>query len=246
MDLATGSNADSGADFFINAGHDYLDSIQGTLKSNSRHFVAMVAGDYKIELRDCFAVKQVWLVKTGSRAQLSLLSLTDMRVMYGMAFSEVVQGAPIHYTVNLIGLSPEQFDYDAGDFTGMVGWDDVKLTVQAVPPSIEPPVDEVLYSDNLRYQGIIVMPPPDEAYTAEIIGQFKQPLANDADRSFWTEVHSDILIQAALYKLELFYRNLTGANETLLHLTESLRAIGVSLTIQEMAVDPVLPNRIDL
>jgi hypothetical protein len=32
-------------------------------------------------------------------------------------------------------------------------------------------------------------------------------------KSFWTEVHPDILLQAALYKLETFYRNSEGAKD---------------------------------
>ena len=64
--------------------------------------------------------------------------------------------------------------------------------------------------------GIIVLPPPDVAIVVEVWGKFYSPkLVEDGDTSYWSEVTEDTLIMAALYRLELFYRNTAGARDWL-------------------------------
>ena len=65
------------------------------------------------------------------------------------------------------------------------------------------------------------MPPPDGNYYVSILGTFYSPTLSATlsgstwtqTKSFWSEVHPDILITAALYKLETFYRNTEGAKD---------------------------------
>lgn len=52
-------------------------------------------------------------------------------------------------------------------------------------------------------------------------------LSNDTDECYWSTEHPDILIHAALCRLEISYRNTTGANDW-------LRAINNDLTNLDM------------
>lgn len=64
------------------------------------------------------------------------------------------------------------------------------------------------------YRGIIVQPAPESDMTLLLGGMVWSPtLTADADISFWSELHPDLLVQAAMYKMEQFYRNTQGAND---------------------------------
>lgn len=76
------------------------------------------------------------------------------------------------------------------------------------------------------------------SYTEEIDtvlvieGLFYSPkLERDEDFSFWTEQHPDILIQAALYKMESFYGNTQGTQDYLSALRESI--LGLDYNVVE-------------
>lgn len=71
---------------------------------------------------------------------------------------------------------------------------------------------DVRYAGWQLYRGILWMPPADGTYTISVLGLFlSTELQNDSDSNFWTEVMPDLVIQAAAYKMEGFYRNREGA-----------------------------------
>jgi len=58
---------------------------------------------------------------------------------------------------------------------------------------------------------LYIMPPTDTAITVHCYGVFASwPLLKNTDVNFWSEVHPDVLVLAALMSLEGFYRNTQG------------------------------------
>ena len=79
-----------------------------------------------------------------------------------------------------------------------------------------------------------LLPLPDGEYTLNVKGQFYTPkLTGATDINWWSEVYPEVLIQAALYKMEEMYRNTQGAND---HLRAIQRVIqGIDFNMAEDA-----------
>ena len=87
-----------------------------------------------------------------------------------------------------------------------------------------------------KLRGIIFMPPTDGAYSARLDGKYlSKVLDADSDINYWSENHEDILVAAAMYKLEEFYRNTEGMNDWLLALKRDLEGIDFDLALEESA-----------
>ncbi len=87
-----------------------------------------------------------------------------------------------------------------------------------------------------RIKGIIFMSPADSAYDMVVEGRFfTKKLMLDADINYWTENHDDLLVMAALYKLEVFYRNREGARDWLQGIMEAIRGIDYDVIAEEIA-----------
>ena len=85
-------------------------------------------------------------------------------------------------------------------------------------------------------RGIIFMPPTDDTYSARLDGKYwSKVLSADADINYWSEEHEDILIAAAMYKLEEFYRNTEGMRDWMEAITRDLRGIDIDLAFEESA-----------
>ena len=85
-------------------------------------------------------------------------------------------------------------------------------------------------------KGIIFMPPTDTAYTMVIKGEFGlKLLSGDNDINYWTEKYPEILVMAALYMLEVFYRNTEGMRDWLASIMLSIDGIDKSVVAEEIA-----------
>ena len=155
---------------------------------------------------DTFNITALWVADDGTGTWHYNATLIDV-------------GTPLYYAVNIVGLAPAQsaFAVSGGSFNGMVGYQDI------------------IEGDHFRYTGLVIMPPPDVIYTIETIGYFlSKRLVVDADISFWSVGYPEILVFAALYALELFYRNNAGANEWLSKIDIALRGIDRNMVEQEI------------
>jgi hypothetical protein len=195
--------SDSGADFFINAGMRMLDRLTNFGKSFSRHYVTLAAGDWYAIIPYCRAIKEVWLSNDVSRTLITKKDLSSIRQVYASPISALDQGTVLYYSPASIRTTPEP--------TGETD----SITIDKF--------GTVTYSESgssLGYNGLIFMPPADGAFTLEVYGLFSYPdLSDDDDENFWTEQHPDILLLAALYKLETFNRNTEGAKDWMNALT---------------------------
>lgn len=202
-DLVTATWEDSGADFFLNSGQRFLDRVSTYGKGVAKNVQSVVAGTIIVKSYDLRIVQEVWAGNSvDGLIELKRYTLGQMRDYYGKQLSSVDQGTPAYYATAALRPYP--------DNQSVVGWTGFY------------DIDDLVLADNHHlYNGIIIMPPPDKTYYVSIVGKFYSPklsatLVGSAwveTKSFWTENHPDVLLNAALYKLEVFYRNTEGAKD---------------------------------
>jgi hypothetical protein len=204
-DLTNNDQTDSGADFFLNAGQKYLDRLMDSGKMVARFPSLLSAGTFIVKSVGVRSIKEVWAANADGKYPLIPDTLQKLREEYSEEFSAVPQGAPKYYAPAVFRPFPDTL----ATSTGMYNVSDILLYNATAP------------SQHFNYNGIVIMPPPDGIYTIEIVGLFYSPTlyATLADgtwtqsASYWTEVHPETLIAAALFKLEGFYRNTEGAKD---------------------------------
>ena len=196
-DLATTSvddfDTDDGANFFINAGMRFLDRRFYTLKTVGRRFDEVAADSWYLTFQNCRSILAVWINDDEERWQLTKYDYDLIRESYPDLISAHDTGAPKYYTPVWI-RSIDATDKDAqGSFFNHVKTD-----------------------DDGTYNGILFVPATDASYVVETIGHFYfTELSTNTDENFWTTSVPDTLIKAALYQLEVFYRNTEGAKDWL-------------------------------
>ena len=204
-DLIKVTDEDDGADFFLNAGQKYLDRLMSSGKMVARFPVVVSAGTYLAKSVGIRSIKEVWAGNVDGKFQLLPDTLQKMRETYSEEFSSVPQGTPKYYAPAIFRPYPDSL----ASITNMYNVSDLLLYNAAAPAT------------HFNYNGIVIMPPPDGTYTIEILGLFYSPtlvatLSGSTwtqTLSYWTEVHPETLIAAALFKLEGFYRNTDGAKD---------------------------------
>jgi len=228
-DLVDSSWNDSGADFFINAGQRYLDRLVEHQKSLARSYNAITAGDVHVKVADLEAVKEVWVVNADGKHKLIKKTITELRDTYYECWTEIPRNIPKYYALAVFRPSPDESSDD--DLSAHLDTTDIITTVDEDGPG------------HYTYNGVVFMPPADGGYTLTVWGKFMSPklTAKVTDstwvqtRSYWTEVHPDILIEAALMKLEGFYRNTEGLKDWNNFLSLDLLSLDRTLADQEMS-----------
>lgn len=198
-DLITATYEDNGADFFLNAGQKYLDRLLDTGKAIARYPVIMSAGEYIAKTIGIRSIKEVWIANSAGKSQLEPATIQQLMEEYSEGFAYVDNGTPGYFAPAILRPFPDTL----ASISGMYGVDDLVLNA----------------TGHYTYNGVIVMPPCDEAYTLEIVGLFYSPTLTATlnggvwtqTKSYWTEVHPEILIEAAIYKLHALYLNDSGA-----------------------------------
>ena len=216
-DLATTDAADfdtdNGADFYIKAGQRMIDRMAENAKSKGRIFTDVAAGCWYLDFQNCRAVTEVWVNNDESRYQLEISALADLRDYYRSTVADTDQGAPKYYSPAFLRA------VDADDIT-----------------SVGTFFNHVKTDDDGTYNGVVIFPAPDEAYTVEIQGYFYQTILSlNTSANFWTVAHPDILVKAALYKLETFYRNTEGAKDFLSDITLDLQDLDKDTVMEDVA-----------
>jgi hypothetical protein len=68
--------------------------------------------------------------------------------------------------------------------------------------------------DDQVYDGIIFLPPADQAYSVEIVGHFYTPqFTLDTQSTYWSVRAPEMLLMAALRMVEVFKRNSEGVKD---------------------------------
>jgi len=80
------------------------------------------------------------------------------------------------------------------------------------------------------------MPPTDETVVVEVQGLFyTEKLRADNDESFWSVMHEDLLIMAALRSLEVFYRNTEGRKDWEAAIKDEVSRLGMDAVEEDIA-----------
>lgn len=196
-DLATTNvddfDTDNGADFFINSGLRFLDRLGYTPKTTARIFEEVSADSWYFTFQYCRSIKEVWVNNDEKRYKLEKYRMGDLHYYYSALRSETDTGEPLYYTPAFL-RTMDATDIDAeGEFFNYVKTD-----------------------DDGTYNGIIFLPPVDEAYVIEVWGDFyTAELSSNTDENYWTITNPDVLLKAALYQVEVFHRNREGAKDWL-------------------------------
>lgn len=215
-DLVGENWVDAGADFFIQSGQRFLDR-----RSNVRagfeavHVGTLKAGDSFLEMPACWLIRKVEALGEYSRTWYPLHRLHS-REATRYAFRHV--SVPYHYVLASKRILPRVAPQPAS--------------------AIEAPADafpfQELLGDTWSQLTLEVLPVPSVTTTIRVDGFFySDPLTQDADTNYWTLTHPDTLIKAALYNLEVFYRNTEGAQDWL----SSIQLDLVDIEQQEVLAD---------
>ena len=200
-DLINSNNTDNGADFFLNAGQRWLDRKINHKKSRARYFEEVAAGTWYVKMQTLRVAEEVWINDSEERWELDRKAWNWLHNEFPDLISSTDRDDPLYWSpAELRG--EEITDIDAqGSFFNYA----------------------LAYDDNEEYSAIIILPPPDVSMVVEVVGRFWTPtLTGETMETYWSIQHPDILLTAALYKLESFMRNTAGAKDYLFALGEDV------------------------
>jgi hypothetical protein len=219
FDLVNADGSDNGADFFINAGQRHLDRMDETQKSWAIAYKFCEADSYSVVFRWCRAVQEVWASTTTARWQLEKKDLQDLVAAYFTALpSGIDSGDALYYSPMITRAAPETFKTPADEFESFAGYVDV------------------VSKDHFAYNAVLIAPPTDERILLEIKGLFySDQLTEDTDKSYWSEMHPDVLIMSAMRSIEIINRNTQGVNDWDASIATAVAGIGKDLVEEEIA-----------
>lgn len=203
-DLVNSDDSDNGANFFINAGQRTLDRKIDFKKSSGRLYEELSASSWYFKFDGCRSLDQVWVNDSEERWQLERKDLDWLHNKYPDLISDTDEGDPLYWApASLRGM-------DITDIIAQGTFFNYALAEAA----------------NEEYSGLVILPVPDVAVVVELWGKFYSPeLTSDASESYWSVVVPETLIMAALFRLEIMYRNTEGANDWAAAIDADLRDI---------------------
>ena len=219
FDLVTDAGVDADANFFINAGQRHLDRISKHQKSYAIHFKFLEIDEYSIQIPWCRAIKEVWVGSLTARWQVERMNLQDLLAGYFTTLpSGITSGDALYYSPAVTRAAPETYNTPADELESFSGYVDV------------------MSADHFAYNSVLIAPPTDERLSVQIRGLFySDQLVADTDKSYWSEVHPDVLIMAAMRAIEVINRNTQGVNDWNNAISEETSRIEMDLVEEEIA-----------
>lgn len=203
---------DNGANFFIQAGQNFLDRMRNTAKSSNTIFKKLPAGGWYLTFEGCRSIKDVWINNASGRSKLIKKNLSWLYQEFSALVSATNQGTPLYYCPARLRSTDSTDQADLGVFFNYVKAD----------------------SDDLR--GILILGPPDESIVVEVYGMFySDALDIDNDESYWTVNWPETLIKAALYQTEVFNRNSEGMRDWIAAIDADLLGIDKDIVEEEIS-----------
>lgn len=217
-DLVNEDGSDNGADFYINEGRKFLDRLDETQKSWGTYFFWLRPGLWGVQISHCRAIKEVWASTTEARWQLEKKRLQDMMAEYlNKTPSNRDSGIPLYYSPVVTRFIVE--DSKASQLESFVGYVDI--------PS----------GNAHAYNALVVAPPSNTLTSLEVVGLFySHPLLKDEDENYWTVMHPNLLIMAAMRQLEIVNRNTQGVNDWSAAIMAEVTQLGFDL-VEEMIAE---------
>lgn len=176
--------ADNGADFYLQAGQNYLDRLLNTPKSESSYFKKLTAGQWYLTFQKCRAIHEVWINNSEGRSQLTKKTMAWLYEEFSGLVGATDNGTPLYYCPAKLQAQDDTDREDLGVFFNYT-------------------MDD---SDHLR--GILIFGPPDESIVVEVKGLFySTELVADTTESYWTLNWPETLVKAAMQQIAIFQRD---------------------------------------
>lgn len=122
-----------------------------------------------------------------------------------------------------------------------LGDTDIGTPAYYAPYPVVSPVEQRVFGLPVDFTGIYLMPPSDATFTVTVVGMFQcVTLEHNHDTNFWSVMHPDILIQAAIRELEFSYRNTAGAKDSSIPIDLKLRGVDKDLVQRELDSHPLM------
>lgn len=235
-----GSNTftDNGADFIIQGGQKLLESLILTPKSKAKVLKLVEADERRIDLSNCQSVHEVWARK---RVELTSGNLTVGRRYEITARDDAVftnDGAADNNVGTQFTADAATVTLDADDRVVRIDYDDsdegyqlelvkrVALETELIEDgavaaqgkpyyyALDVVRDTGVTESDTTVRGVLLGPPADTYYTITVVGIFRfDKLEDDTDTNYWTDEWSILLLYAAFFTLESFYRNTAGMRD---------------------------------
>lgn len=186
---------DADVDRYINSGIELLDLLTEYTHAPAKYYAEFAAGEsFHTFVNKCRVLKEVWIIDSvDGRSKLEKVTLAELREFYP-DITTTTAGKPAYYAVDINRAVPTDFDESN------------------LPAAFQPFIDTSAVAFNLK--GILFGIPADEVYVLEVIGKFHSPALSDAyTQNWWGVNYPDVVINAALFKLEAHYRNSEGMND---------------------------------
>jgi len=217
FDLVNEDNSDNGADFFINEGRKFLDRLDETSKSWGSAFVSVDTGLWYASFPYCRAIKEAWASTISAKWQLEKKTLQDLveGYLYGLPSTRTT-GIPLYFSPCITRYIPE--DITADDFKAFIGYVDI--------PS----------GSSHEYNTILLNVPASEDIVVTINGLFYSKLLTlDTDTNYWSDVHPQLLISAAMRQVEINNRNTQGVDDWTGTIVSEMQQLGQDLVEELIA-----------
>lgn len=183
FDLATPVNVwttDAGADWFINAGLEYLDGEQEHPQTSKVWVQTLSAGTSQVAITEARAIREVWLTDDATSTDWLELKKTDLDTLLTdfPDLAATTRGVPSVWCPGITRDAPNS------PVTGGAAAGATVINIQA-PPLID-----------------YVMQAFGDFKTAE--------MTTNTDTNWWTIHHAHVVVLAAMRTLEGIYRNTAG------------------------------------
>ena len=191
-DLITEDGQDNGANFFIQSGSRFLDRRSMIERTQDSASVFSVPPEGRFHLYDCWLIHEV--LYKGSDKWHKLRELKSRSAPHAFFLQS---GNPIFYVPKAVRYSP---------------------AMERLPASLALAPASAFDHQDMASNALMVelLPHPPTEVVVEVRGKFySSSLLSDQDTNVWSEDFPDTLVKAALYQLEIFYRNTEGANDWL-------------------------------
>lgn len=227
LDPDTNTAYEKNADFYLNMGQRWLDQQLANPKLIYKRSFNLAAGAFYAHFRGCRTLLRAWFADATARTRLEYKPIDWLRANYASMFDSIDDslslgiktlatevGTPLYWSPITIGMAPEQNEPNTNAFV----YDN----------------EGILPGDHYSYKGIMVFPAAETAGTLSVFGSWFSPeLVDENSKSFWTEVHPDILVYAAAMKLEAMYRNTQGMNDWRTAAMDALVGIDNDVAIEQ-------------
>lgn len=191
---------------YLNSGQKFLDDMTDFQQNPGRYFYAGTSGISFINLlAQAKVISGLSLIFEGTVSRVTEIPISELQVISDELPSYRANGLPEFFALaNLRKVSAAALSAE----------DRGKLAV----------IETGTVSDHL---GIVFECPLDKAYTVDITGKFYSPTIEEGidPDTFWAVQYPFTLVHAALYKLEISYRNTEGSKDWLSAILTDLRNI---------------------